>query len=165
GGIMPDHFIPMDTTGTSPYFNLVARRNLIYRFAFEYSDRNRKELSELETPNSFIDYLRRVNIMDQFVEFANKQGVKPNKNQINISQKIIETQLMAYIARNIIDDEGFYPIITQIDKTLLRAIEIISNQNDTSITAINAPHKPSLREFYLSHGKNQIVKDMVAEIA
>ncbi len=165
GGIMPDHFIPMDTTGTSPYFNLVARRNLIYRFAFEYSDRNRKELSELETPNSFIDYLRRVNIMDQFVEFANKQGVKPNKNQINISQKIIETQLMAYIARNIIDDEGFYPIITQIDKTLLRAIEIISNQNDTSITAINALHKPSLREFYLSHGKNQIVKDMVAEIA
>lgn len=165
GGIMPDHFIPMDTTGTSPYFNLVARRNLIYRFAFEYSDRNRKELSELETPNSFIDYLRRVNIMDQFVEFANKQGVKPNKNQINISQKIIETQLMAYIARNIIDDDGFYPIITQIDKTLLRAIEIISNQNDTSITAINALHKPSLREFYLSHGKSQIVKDMVAEIA
>ena len=165
GGIMPDHFIPMDTTGTSPYFNLVARRNLIYRFAFEYSDRNRKELSALETPNSFIDYLRGVNIMDQFVEFANKQGVKPNKNQINTSKKIIETQLMAYIARNIIDDEGFYPIITQIDKTLLRAIEIISNQNDTSITAINAPHKPSLREFYLSHSKSQIVQDMVAEIA
>jgi carboxyl-terminal processing protease len=165
GGIMPDHFVPMDTTGTSPYFNLVARRNLIYRFAFEYSDRNRKELSALETPNSFIDYLRRVNIMDQFVEFANKQGVKPNKNQINTSKKIIETQLMAYIARNIIDDDGFYPIITQIDKTLLRAIEIISNQNDTSITAINAPHKPSLREFYLSHSKSQITKDMVAEIA
>ncbi len=165
GGIMPDHFIPMDTTGTSPYFNLVARRNLIYRFAFEYSDRNRKELSALETPNSFIDYLRGVNIMDQFVEFANKQGVKPNKNQINTSKKIIETQLMAYIARNIIDDEGFYPIITQIDKTLLRAIEIISSQNDTSITAINAPHKPSLREFYLSHSKSQIVQDMVAEIA
>ncbi|HDP55219.1 MAG TPA: S41 family peptidase, partial [Bacteroidetes bacterium] len=165
GGIMPDHFIPMDTTGTSPYFNLVARRNLIYRFAFEYSDRNRKELSALETPNSFIDYLRRVNIMDQFVEFANKQGVKPNKNQINISKKIIETQLIAYIARNIIDDDGFYPIITQIDNTLLQAIEIISSQNDTSTTAINGSHKLSIRAFYLSHSKNHIVKDMVAEMA
>ncbi|MDY0198476.1 MAG: S41 family peptidase [Tenuifilaceae bacterium] len=162
GGIMPDFFIPMDTTGTSPYFNQVARRNLIYRFAFQYSDRNRKNLSSLKTHTDFISYLKGVNIMEQFIAFADKQGVKPNKNQINTSKKIIETQLMAYIARNIIDDKGFYPIITQIDSTLLKTIEIIKQEVSESITALDTPFKPSMRMFYLSYSRNQVLKDLVA---
>ncbi|HCX99058.1 MAG TPA: hypothetical protein DG754_02865, partial [Bacteroidales bacterium] len=165
GGIMPDHFIPMDTTGTSTYFNLVARRNLIYRFAFQYSDRNRKNLSALKTPTNFTGYLRGVNIMEQFITFADKQGVKPNLSQINTSKLVIETQLIAYIARNIIDDEGFYPIITQIDNTLLKAIEIIKQENSESITAMVTPFKPSMRVFYLSHSKSQITKNLVADMA
>jgi len=164
GGIMPDHFIPLDTTGTSPYFNLVARRNLIFRFAFQYSDRNRKSLSPLKTPTDFTGYLRGVNIMEQFISFADKQGVKPNRSQINTSKLIIETQLIAYIARNIIDDEGFYPIITQIDNTLLKAIEIIKQEDSESITAMVTPLKPSMRVFYLSHSRSQVTKDLVADM-
>lgn len=164
GGIMPDFFIPMDTTGTSPYFNQVARRNLIYRFAFQYSDRNRKNLSSLKTHTDFISYLKGVNIMDQFIAFADKQGVKPNKNQINTSKKIIETQLIAYIARNIIDDKGFYPIITQIDSTLLKTIEIIRQEDSESITAFDTPFKPSMRMLYLSHSRNQVLKDLVVSV-
>jgi carboxyl-terminal processing protease len=102
--------------------------------------------------------------MDQFIAFADKQGVKPNKNQINTSKKIIETQLIAYIARNIIDDEGFYPIITQIDNTLLKTIEIIRQEDSESITALDTPFKPSMRMFYLSHSRNQVLKDLVASV-
>lgn len=129
GGIMPDHFIPMDTTGTSPYFTQVARRNLIYRFALQYSDKNRKTFNPFKTADEFVTYLKGVDIVNQFVSFAEKQGVKTDYEQLAQSRKVIETQLLAYIARNFIDDNGFYPIITNIDNTLLRAIEIINRED------------------------------------
>lgn len=135
GGIMPDHFIPMDTTGTSPYFTQVARRNLIYRFALQYTDRNRKTLTPLETANDFVTYLKREDIFGQFIEFAQSHGVEPQQEHIRQSKKVIETQLLAYIARNFIDDDGFYPIIQDIDNTLLKAIEVINQEGYHTIMA------------------------------
>lgn len=135
GGIMPDHFIPLDTTGTSPYFTQVARRNLIYRFALQYSDRNRKILTPLKSANEFVTYLKGEDIFAQFVGFAQSHGIEPQQEHIRLSQKVIETQLLAYIARNFIDDDGFYPIIQDVDNTLLKAIEIINQEDYHTIMA------------------------------
>ncbi len=124
GGIMPDYFVPIDTTGYSDYYSKVTQKALVYHFAFEYSDKNREKLGELKTAADFDEYLAQSHILDKFVHYAEKEGVKTDKEGLELSGKIIETQIKAYIARNIIGEEGFFPIIQQIDKTLLKAIEI-----------------------------------------
>ncbi|SHF41337.1 carboxyl-terminal processing protease [Mariniphaga anaerophila] len=128
GGIMPDIFVPLDTTGNSEYFDKIYRKGLIYTFAYAYADKNREKLSQLETADDFDMYLDKQNILNEFVNYAREKGIPRDAKGLKLSEKVIKTQLKAYIARNIIGEEGYYPIIRQLDNTLQRAIEI-STQN------------------------------------
>jgi carboxyl-terminal processing protease len=135
GGVMPDYFIPADTLGYSDYYLKITQKGLVYQFALDFADSKRSELSKLTSINAFESYFQKTNILDLFVAFADKKGVKPNHADLKKSSKIIDNQIKAYIARNIIGEEGFYPIIKNIDKTLLEAIEktkIPIQQNLTS---------------------------------
>jgi carboxyl-terminal processing protease len=123
GGIMPDFFVPADTSGYSPYFSKITQKGFVYQFALDYADTRRNELSKLTTYDEFEQYFRRTNVLQLFVEYAEKKGVKSNPADLKISADIIDNQIKAYIARNIIGEEGFYPIIKNIDKTLLEAIQ------------------------------------------
>ena len=126
GGIMPDIFISLDTVGISDYLSRVSNRGLIYRFAFRYTDNNRPSLIQYTGYQDINDYLDKQNLLKDFVRFAEENGVAPVSEDIILSEQIIITQLKAYIARNIIDNPGFYPIIHSIDKTLLKGVEILS---------------------------------------
>lgn len=123
GGIMPDYFIPADTLGYSAYYSKVTQKGLVYQFALDYADSNRKELAKLTTSIDFENYFRNMDILKLFVAYAEKKGVQSSPADLKISSKIIDNQVKAYIARNIIGEEGFYPIIKNIDNTLLEAIE------------------------------------------
>jgi carboxyl-terminal processing protease len=125
GGIMPDKFVPADTTGISSYFLRVRNLGLIYRFAIKYTENNREILKKFIEPGEFENYLDKQALLDQFVQFAAKNGTKPDKNGLKASGKIIHTQLKAYIARNILDNKGFYPIWEEIDTTLKFAIDFL----------------------------------------
>jgi carboxyl-terminal processing protease len=144
---MPDFFVPVDTSGNSEYFNQIYRIGLIYSFSYNYSDSNREKLTALRNADEIESYLERNKVMDEFVKYATEKGVPKDNNGLKESGFIIETQLKAYIARNIIGDEGFYPIIKKIDKTLLKAIEI-SRQNllvENLIVADSLKASPILR--------------------
>jgi carboxyl-terminal processing protease len=162
GGVMPDFFIPLDTVGVSPYFNQISRRNLIYRFAFNFTDKHRKEMSSMKDYRTIEQYLQKTNLLEQFIEYAKKAGVAPNPNQINKSKLIIETQIKAYIARNVIDNDGFYPIITRIDNTLLRTIDIIEKEDLISLLSVSSNHRASFNEFLISKTKAYHHKDIIA---
>ena len=128
GGIMPDVFIPFDTTGISPYYSKVLRKGLIYRFAFDYTDKNRKILAAYPDYKSLGKHLHQKNILGEFVAFAASQGVAKNDHDLNISAATIENIVIAYIARNIFDDKGFYPVLNQMDKTVQKAVEVLSSE-------------------------------------
>ncbi len=128
GGIMPDFFVPADTTGNSTYFEKIYQKQLVYQYAFQYSDQHRESLKKMKQAAEIATYLDSQGILDSFVRYAASKGVPADQNGLKLSGHIISTQLKAYIARNILGEEGFYPIIQQIDKTLLKAIEI-SHQN------------------------------------
>lgn len=127
GGIMPDVFIPLDTTGISNYYTTVRNLGLIYRFAFDYTDNNRNKLKDLKSSEEISAYLDKTNFYQSFIQYAEKNEVKPDYKDLRISENLIKTQLKAYIARNLIDNEGFYPIIQEIDNTLLQAIKLFQN--------------------------------------
>jgi carboxyl-terminal processing protease len=123
GGIMPDVFVPMDTSGISGYYLDIRNQGLIYRFSLNYSDENRKVLSELKSPQEFLKFLNGQNILRKFINFASREGVKERSKDIKVSEKILRVQLNAYIARNFLDNEGFFPIIQELDNTLIRALD------------------------------------------
>ena len=130
GGIMPDIFVPYDTSGYTKFFIEARDMNLIYKFAFNYSDLNRSTLKTFNDLGSFIDYLEKNNIFDQFVNYCRKKEVYATHKELGISKKLITTQVEAYIARNFFDNEGFYPVIRQIDNTLDKAVEVLSPRNE-----------------------------------
>ncbi|MBN1819378.1 MAG: S41 family peptidase [Prolixibacteraceae bacterium] len=124
GGIIPDIFVPADTTGISEYLARLTNRGIIYQFAYFYADHHRSELSEFSNADQIENYLDKNNILNELLEYARGKGVPTDKSGLKESELIIKTQAKAYIARNIIGEEGFYPIIKQIDNTLLKAIEV-----------------------------------------
>ena len=129
GGIMPDKFVPADTVGISGYF-LRVNTALIYRFAIKYTESNREILKKFTDSGEMEKYLDKQPLMDQFVQFAANSGVKPDKAGLKASGKIIYTQLKAYIARNILDNKGFYPIWAEIDTTFRYAIKFLKKQDE-----------------------------------
>jgi carboxyl-terminal processing protease len=128
GGIMPDVFIPIDTIGYTTYYAEVRNRGLMYGFAFEYADQNRTKLSEYKDIEHLEKYLDNIHLLDAFVNFASKKGVAVKSKEIQISRELILTQVKAYIARDILDNAGFYPIISRIDNTLQKAIQVLKKE-------------------------------------
>jgi len=122
GGIMPDIFVPIDTTGISDYFMRVRNRGLIYRFSFEYTDRNRNKIDQFENYQQLISYLESQNMLKKFIDYAIGKGVPVNRADLTESGEIIRTQIHAYISRNIFDNDGFFPVYQSIDNTLKKAI-------------------------------------------
>jgi carboxyl-terminal processing protease len=124
GGIMPDIFVPLDTTGYSEYLVKLTQRGIVYQFAYHYADRNREVLNRFSSVEELKEYLDRNPILQELIQYAEKKGIPEDPRDVKESEQILETQAKAYIARNIMGNEGFYPIIQQIDHTLLKAIEI-----------------------------------------
>ena len=128
GGIMPDIFVPADTTDVTKYFLEVSGRNILYRYTIEYADRHRDALNAVKT----IDDLQRLldsdrTLVDDFVRYAARHGVAPRYADIARSRKLIEAQLRAYIGRNTsLEDNGFYVNIYPVDNVVVRAIEELS---------------------------------------
>jgi carboxyl-terminal processing protease len=128
GGIMPDIFIPSDTSGVTSYFSSVTRNSsVLYLYVLEYSDKNFDKLSSFKTYRDLYNYLEQQPLLSDFTDFAATQGIKKRPALIEISAKLIETYLMAYISRNFFDDAGFYPILYKDDATILRAIQVIKD--------------------------------------
>lgn len=124
GGIMPDIFVPVDTSGLSPYF--LKTRASIYRFALKYTENNRDVLKKYTEADEMEKFLDKQSLLGQFVQYAEENGVKKDPEGLKISANIIHTQLKAYIARNILDNKGFYPIWENIDSTLIHAIDFLN---------------------------------------
>lgn len=125
GGIMPDIFVPSDTTGITSYLNSVVNSGLLYQFAFRYADEHREQLLKYTNYDDLINYLHSQPILDEFVAFAASKGVRRRPVYINISKGIIQRQLDAYIARNVMGEEAFYRTFLRDDNTLNTAIDLL----------------------------------------
>ncbi|MDY6800664.1 MAG: S41 family peptidase [Bacteroidota bacterium] len=128
GGIMPDIFVPIDTTGYSKYYSEIVQKGILQDFTFNYADENRKTLNQFKTAGEISNYLDSVNIFDQFVTYATQNGVSQTVKGFNKSEKVIKTQVKAHIARNIMDNDGYYPIIKEIDRTLNVAVKFFEKK-------------------------------------
>lgn len=137
GGIMPDIFVAADTTGFSEYYSKIMQKGLVYRFALNFADNERDKLTKLTTSNEFEEYLKKNNVFNSFISFVEDNGVAKDNKGLKTSGKILEVQMGAYIARNIIGEEGFYPIISKIDNTMKEAIAELNIEKNSEAEFTN----------------------------
>ena len=120
---MPDIFVGRDTSLNTPWFNMVSNRAYTYQFAFRYTDQHRKELSRYKDWQSLEKHLLKADWLEEFVAFAKEKGVEPNRAQINTSKPLLVRIVNAYIVRNILGDEGFFPLFERDDEITKRAVQ------------------------------------------
>ena len=142
GGIMPDIFIPRDTSGVTSYFSNVVNSGMLNLYALEYSDRNYDKLASFKTYQDLHKYLQQQPLLSDFTNYAAAKGIKKRPHLINISGKLIEKQIQAYIVRNFFDEAGFYPIFQNDDITLKRAVKVL-NEGKSFPTLENKNNTPN----------------------
>ena len=108
----------------------VKEKSLLYKFAFSYSDANRTTLNQFKKFMDLARYLKKQDLTNRFVAYANKNGFTGSYNDIETSGPYMENELEAYITRNFFDNAGFYPLINRMDKTILKALDVLHSDHN-----------------------------------
>jgi len=129
GGIMPDIFIPIERNAALKFYNESVNKGILYQFAFDYTDANRAKFSSYKDANQF-DKLFQVtgSMFTDYVAYAEKNGIKYSPAETTASQQRISELMKSYIARNLYDLKGFYPIFLRTDKTFQKALETLEKK-------------------------------------
>jgi len=125
GGIMPDIFIPSDTTGYTSYFAQLDNSGALYQFTLDYSNNNQQKLKQFNDYKALYEYLKQQPLLDELADYAASRGIRKRPTLMEISGKRIEIFLHAFIVRHFFDYDGYYPILLLDDPEMLKAIEVI----------------------------------------
>ena len=132
GGIMPDVFVGRDTTLNTPWYNRCVNLAYTYQFAYSYTDQHRKELAKYKDWQSLEKYLLKQDVLAEFVRFAEDKGVERNDAEIQKSRPLMTRLLNAYIVRDLLGDEGFFPLFERDDEITTVAVEQLRRTDRTS---------------------------------
>jgi carboxyl-terminal processing protease len=131
GGIMPDYFVPIDTTFNSGYYNGLLSRGIINFFTLTYVDNHRSELHE-QYP-TFDDFKNEYTISEELLEdlkaYASKEDLVFNEEDFRVSKEHIKLILKAYIARDIWNTSEFYQVFNSSNNSVLKALEVLESQD------------------------------------
>ncbi|MBR5204395.1 MAG: S41 family peptidase [Bacteroidaceae bacterium] len=128
GGIMPDIFVPQDTTGMTSYFRMAVNRGLTIQFSFQYTDRNRQKLQKYTNADDLLKYLKTQNILEKFAQFAESKGLKRRNILMYQSKELFDRNLYGNIIYNMLNMEEYLKYLNQSDKTVLKALEILEKE-------------------------------------
>ena len=128
GGIMPDIFVPQDTTGITSYFQMAVNKSLTTQFAFQYTDQNRQKLNKYDNADDLLKYLKKQNILEKFARFAESKGLKRRNILMYKSKELFDKALYGNIIYNMLNIEEYFKYLNQSDKTVLKAIEVLEKE-------------------------------------
>lgn len=138
GGIVPDIFVPKDTTGITSYYIKVLNAGLFQQFAFKYVDINRAALKKMKDYKQFLRMLPPdEELLNDFVQYASQKDVPARWYYINQSRDLILSELKALIARDVFGNSAFYPILNRNDKTIFAALKAL-NRHDAAFPIRNS---------------------------
>ena len=127
GGITPDIFVAEDTLGVTSYFKQAAMSGLILQFAYNYTDNNRKKLSQYNSLKELAAYLGKQNLVEQFADYADKHGLQRRNLMIRKSHKMLSRFLISRIVYNMLDDESWTQYLNEDDPVIAAALKVFKN--------------------------------------
>lgn len=129
GGIMPDVFVPLDTSLTSKYYSDLIRKGIFNEFALSYTDDHRNELkSKYASATAFKkDFIIDDKMMQEFYALAAKKGVERDEAGIATSGSLINLQLRALMARDIWNSSAYYEVINDINNIYQKALQSLQD--------------------------------------
>lgn len=152
GGIMPDIFVPEDTTGVTSYYINVANNGLIQKFAYNVADRYRQMLDGVRTTERLLKVLPRDNtLLENFVKFAASNGVPARWYYINQSRSLLLSQIKAMIARDVLGYNSFIELLNRDDVTVEKAVELLRDGKSPA----NIPAGPDEKAVKTENGKKK----------
>ena len=125
GGIMPDIFVPQDTTGYTSYYMTCVNRGVYIEFGFQYTDKNRQKLEEFKDQASLVAYLKRQNLVDKFARFAETRGIKRRNLMIRKSYPLLEKLVIGSVVNYALDFGDYVQYINESDPTVAKAVEVL----------------------------------------
>ncbi|HEY5826211.1 MAG TPA: S41 family peptidase [Cyclobacteriaceae bacterium] len=132
GGIMPDYFVPLDTTLNSHYLNELYNSNTIAEFAFNYASNHKEALEK----KGYDDYYQNFQVTDallnQLADTGKRNKVDPDFKDMNKNKKIFQIHVKAQIARRVWGNDGFYPIFNETNEVLQQAVKLFDRIPDLS---------------------------------
>jgi carboxyl-terminal processing protease len=139
GGIIPDIFVPLDTSSLYRYYNLLQRSNVLYNFVLEYIDQNRVKL--LKQYPVFQKFNSGFSVNDDMIETMIKKGEKENitrdQESIQFTRPVFKKEIKAYIARDLYATKYFFQVYNEDDTTIKKALEIIRNKEQYAQTLVS----------------------------
>ncbi|HNR86124.1 MAG TPA: S41 family peptidase, partial [Taishania sp.] len=128
GGIMPDIFVPYDTSGISPLFTSLVRKGAINTYLAQYVNNNRASLKS--NYPTFDDYSKNFVLTQEFMDafFKNAKDeyeIEFNEEQYKESEQWLKLNMKALIAQNLFDIPQFYQVMNEKNEVLLRALEVL----------------------------------------
>jgi carboxyl-terminal processing protease len=130
GGVMPDIFIPMDTSSYYRYYNRLRRTNVVYNYVLDYVDQHRTELKnqypEFETFKNNFEVAQEM--IDSIISEGEKEGIEEDEESLTFTLPTMKKEIKALIARDIFSINDYYKIIYQDDEAILKALEVIENK-------------------------------------
>lgn len=153
GGIMPDIFVPQDTTGMTSYYRMAATRGLIIRYTLDYTDKNRNKLKEYDTPQKMEAYLKTQNLLEKFAEYAEKKGLKRRNILMYKSKQLFEESLYGNIIYNMLGIEAYITYSNLTDKTVQKALEVLEKEN----------HSPKLQKKLQKNKRSVLIQRIFKE--
>lgn len=122
GGIIPDVFVPMDTTGVTRYFIKISNLALAFKFSSKIADQYRAELKKINTVEELNKFYTNIGLEQKFLQYLALNKQTPTPKEWSECKEITMTQVKAYTGRYTpMEDKAFYPIISGIDNVILKA--------------------------------------------
>lgn len=130
GGIMPDIFVPADTSFTSEFYTKIQSKGLQSQFVLTYLERNREELKkQYADAKSFREkFIVTTELFDEFLAFAEKENIKAEEEHLKPSRKVIEMQIKALIGRNLFNESLSAQIFNDNNEAYLKALEVFQDK-------------------------------------
>jgi carboxyl-terminal processing protease len=130
GGIMPDYFVPLDTTLISKYFNELSYANILREFAFNYAEQNNGSLKKMNFAAYQRDFQVGDAMLNQLTVMGKKSKIEPDYTDLKKNKKLFQVYLKAEIARRVWGNEAFYPIYNETNEVLQQAIKLFDRIPD-----------------------------------
>ena len=130
GGIMPDYFVPVDTTLFTKYHSQLSNKGVLLKVHFQLIDTYREEWTKKYGDYAVFnkDFDLDADMMQQLIEEGKKEGVAFNEEQFQKSEPLIKLQLKALIARDLWDMNEYYHTINVVNESVNKAVELLETE-------------------------------------